>query len=415
MRLFHTADWHLGHALNGFDRSHEHQRFFAGLLDRLESDEADALLVAGDVFDKANPSHQAEGLLFQFLAQAKERLPALQMVLTAGNHDSPGRLESWRPLMEPLGVHLVGMIPRNAAGEAEPGRLALPLKNRRGEVGAWCLALPFLRPSDLPPGETFADPAAGVREIYAQALAAVPTTGREVAPVIALGHGHISGGELSEWSERRIVLGGLEALPAAIFDPRLAYVALGHLHKPQRIGGEGRMVYAGSPIPLSFAERDYDHRVVRLDLDASGVRALESIPIPHAVPLLRLPKDQPQSLPQVLALLRALRLPEVVEEQHRPYLEVRVLLDQPQPGLRAEIEAALADKPVRLVQIHAQRARIGGGETDLPDSLEALSRLQPLDLFLRRYHRDYPEGDPSPELRAAFDELLQQPEEADAP
>ncbi len=108
MRILHTSDWHLGQTLRGFDRTRAHQVFLDWLLQALEEIAADALLIAGDIFDQANPSAEAQAQFYRFLADARRRLPRLDVVATAGNHDSPGRLEAPGRLLKVLGIHVAG-------------------------------------------------------------------------------------------------------------------------------------------------------------------------------------------------------------------------------------------------------------------------------------------------------------------
>src|SRR4051812_14445721 len=119
MRLLHTSDWHLGQSLHNFERHHEHQHFLAWLLDTIVTEQADALLIAGDIFDNANPSAASQKQLYRFLQQARERVPHLNLVVIAGNHDSPGRLEAPGPLLEAHGTRVVGSVQRKADGEID--------------------------------------------------------------------------------------------------------------------------------------------------------------------------------------------------------------------------------------------------------------------------------------------------------
>ncbi|HNW78041.1 MAG TPA: exonuclease subunit SbcD, partial [Candidatus Competibacteraceae bacterium] len=171
MRLLHTSDWHLGQTLLDFDRSYEHQCFLDWLLDTLDNEQIDALLIAGDIFDNPNPSAAAQKQFYRFLSSAKQRLPHLHTVIIAGNHDSPGRLEAPAPLLDELDATPIGYITRDAEQRIELDRLVVPLRNRQGAIAAWCLAIPFLRPGDVPkidtPGDAYLD---GVRALYRQAL-----------------------------------------------------------------------------------------------------------------------------------------------------------------------------------------------------------------------------------------------------
>ncbi len=272
MRLLLTSDWHLGQSFHQFDRRAEHQAFLDWLLGVLEAEAVDALLIAGDVFDTSNPSAQAQAQLYRFLAEARRRLPRLGIVMTAGNHDSPGRLEAPAPLLSALDAHVLGQVGRQGDVDAALGRLLVPLRDAAGREAAWCIAMPFLRPDDLPRVEGADDPyASGVAALYRRAFALADARRQPGQAIVALGHLHLAGGEVSEDSERRIVIGGAEALPAGIFDPRIAYVGLGHLHRAQRIGGDPTRRYCGSPLPMSFSEVGYRHQVVLVELAGEGV------------------------------------------------------------------------------------------------------------------------------------------------
>lgn len=410
MRLLHTSDWHLGQTLHSHDRGWEHQQFLNWLLETLVEHDIDALLVSGDIFDNANPSAASQSLLYHFLTAARGRVPHLNIVLIAGNHDSPGRLEVPAPFLNAFDAHVIGIPRRDPAGDIEVERMVLPLRDRSGNIAAWCLAIPFLRISDVPRLETAGDAyLEGIAALYRLAQQHAQALRQPGQALIALGHCHMAGGQVSEQSERRIVIGGAEMLSGSLFDADIAYAALGHLHLAQKVGGQERIRYSGSPLPLSFAEIDYPHQVLKVQLDGSALSAVESIAVPRAVPLLRLPKT-PASPAEVEAELSALELPECAPEA-MPYLEVRVRLDQPEPALRARIEAVLSGKPVRLVKIDARvvRAEVEAVETVLDD----LGQLDPLAIFNSAYAARYGAAPPA-DLLAAFNEILNATDEVAA-
>ncbi|SHG59850.1 exonuclease SbcCD subunit D C-terminal domain-containing protein [Massilia sp. CF038] len=410
MRLIHTSDWHLGQTLHQFDRAYEHQCFLDWLLDTIVSEQADALLIAGDVFDTANPSAAAQKQLYRFLQQARARAPELDIVIIAGNHDSPGRLEAPGPLLEAHGTRVIGHVVRNDDGGIDLERLLVPLHDRDGALKAWCLAVPFLRPGDVPRSEAAegeapaADPyLAGIALLYGQAFALAAARCTEGQAIVAMGHCHMVDGAASLDSERRIVIGGTEALPAAVFDPAIAYTALGHLHLSQRVGQKEHIRYCGSPLPLSFSEVGYQHQVLRVDLDGARAQTVTPLLVPRAIELLRVP-PKPAPLDEVLTALGALELPE--RPLHtQPFLEVRVLLDAPEPGLRGRIEAALAGKPVRLAKIEPTRKLEGATGEAAALSLDQLAQLQPDDIFRRLYLQKFGEDAPDDQL-SAFAELM---------
>ena len=411
LRFLHTADWHLGHSLHGHDRAFEHRAFLDWLIAIVVEHDVDALLIAGDVFDRGQPPAGALEMWFSFLARLRDATAnpsPTQVVVIAGNHDSPSRLTAPSELLESLGAaRLVGRVPRTGDGLVDPSRIVVPLRRRRdrsARIAAHALAVPFLRPSDLGPVTSFtpegdSSDAARTAALYREALASCRTD----APVIALGHMHLVGCQISQLSERPLLLGGEEALPASLFPEGLSYVALGHLHRAQRVGRDDRVRYSGSPIPLSMAEAGYRHQVVLGEVARAGEPAMiQVLGVPRSVQLHRL---GPASVDEVEAALRALPPRDETEAVERtPFVEARVVLTEPVPGLRPRLEAAVADRHARLVRI-APEFR-GGDGRQLADGVEVerLADLDPMDVFSRRWRQRY-EGEPTAELETAFRSL----------
>ena len=412
MRLLHTSDWHLGQTLHQFDRTYEHECFFVWLLDTLASEQVDALLIAGDIFDNANPSAAAQARFYRFLTEARRRVPHLNIVIAAGNHDSPGRLEAPAPFLALFDATVVGGISRTG-DVIDLERLLVPLRNGAGVIRAWCIAMPFLRPGDVPRVEAAQDPyVAGIDALYQSAFALAQSRREAGQAIVAMGHCHLTGGQVSEDSERRILIGGAEALSASVFAPAIAYVALGHLHLAQTVGQDRTRRYCGSPLPMSFSEIDYPHQVVIVDLDGESVGEIRALPVPRAVDLLRIP-DRPAPIDEVIARLEALILPDSVDgvDAEWPYLQVRVQLTQPEPGLRALIESAIAGKPVRLARIETTYASRERADSAQAISIDDLNALAPADFFQRLYRHRFGEAPPV-ELMSVFAELLDTPVEA---
>lgn len=400
MKILHTSDWHLGHTLHEHDRGDEHDAFLAWLIGTLVAREIDVLMVAGDVFETANPPAAAQRRWYRFLADARCNRPDLDIVVIGGNHDSAARIDAPRDLLDHLGVHVVGGLPRRADGTIDTARLVVPLRDRDGGIGAWVAAVPFLRVADLPRVDGDEDSlVGGVRQIYDHALDAARAQRQPGQAILAMGHCYMTGGQISELSERRILGGNQHALPVDIFPDDVAYTALGHLHLAQRVGHE-RVRYAGSPIPLSFGERDYAHQVLIAELARGELSGVESVRVPRTVDLLRVPADAPGPKADVLAALG--RLPGRDATRAAPFLEVRVRLDGPEPGLRALVDEALRDRGVRLAALFATISGSGQG-------LEAVDDLRELDVaevFRRCWAARYSEPPGEAEL-AGFHELVE--------
>ncbi|MBL0491812.1 exonuclease SbcCD subunit D C-terminal domain-containing protein [Aeromonas veronii] len=406
MKILHTADWHLGHQLHGHDRRFEHDAFLDWLSDTLKVREIDALLVAGDLFDTANPPASAWQQLYRFLARLRAEMPRLNMVLIGGNHDSPSKLDAPHELLRAFDLHLVGSISRDSEGKLETDRLLVPLQDREGKIAAWCAAVPFLRSSDLRV-ESLEEGQdrliEGVRQVYAEVLAEGRARCGEALPLIAMGHAYLAAGQLSELSERRVLGGNQHALPAELF-AGADYTALGHLHLAQS-PAEG-VHYSGSPLPLSLAEANYNHQVLEVTFAEGKLTGLERIPVPRAVEMIRLPQN---TLDDALKAIASLELAAYPQEA-QPFLEVRLLLPKPEARIRERILAAIADKPVRLARISTQYQGSGEGLADGRER-RRLDELSPTEVFRLCYQRQF-EGEPEAGLVASFEEILEQVKES---
>lgn len=405
LRILHTSDWHLGHSLHDVPRRHEHALFLRWLLEQLIEEQVDALLIAGDVFDGANPSAEAQQTLYDFLALTRRRCPELDIVIIGGNHDSATRLDAPDSLLRALGIRVVGGLPR-AGRVIDMERVIVPLRDRRREIAAYVAAVPFLRAFDLPPIDAEDPLIAGVHRVYEEILGEARARRTPSQALVALGHCYMAGAALSVHSERKILGGNQHALPVDVFPDDLAYVALGHLHLAQAVGGREWVRYSGSPLPLSLAEASYRHQVCLVDLDGPALAGVRSLEVPRAVSIVRVPEEGALPLDEMLPRLAALEpLEPDTPQETRPYLEVNVALARPDPWLRRTVEDALAGKAARLVRLGV-RASEGTGLA-LADArpADSLQSMRPEEVFVLRYQRMC-KGEPGEELLQAFHDLL---------
>lgn len=405
LRLIHTADWHLGHTLHGVSRQLEHQQFLNWLLAELLDKQADALIVAGDIFDSANPSAAAQAQLYEFLVKAKNQQPELNIILVGGNHDSATRLDAPSSILNALGIHVVGGLQRDNQQGIDWQRLIVPLTNAAGEVKAWCGAMPFLRNADLPSSEADDALVAGVKTLYDELFSLMQQQAKNGESLIMTGHCYMVNGNVSELSERKILGGNQHALPVELFPKAIDYVALGHLHLAQKVGANQHIRYSGSPIPLSFDESHYVHSVLQVDVQAGQEAAITKLKVPRHIELLRLPNSKDfATLSDVLAQLESLELNAVHESQH-PFVELRIKLDKPEPSLRQQIEEVIARLPVRLLKITTAYTGSDGSLADLQIE-QRLEELQPLDVFQRCYANKY-DTDAPDDITSLFNELVE--------
>lgn len=413
IRILHTADWHIGQLFHEYDRTYEHQQFLNWLLETLLTEQVDVLLVSGDVFDLSNPSAASVKMFYLFLNQAVKRNPDLQIIITAGNHDSASRLESPKPLLESSNIHIVGLIEKDENGTIDYSKITIPIKDKVGNVQIWCIAAPFLRMGDYPSITTGANPyAEGVTSFYKAAYEYAASEKESGQSIIAMGHLHAQQAEVSDIDKmERLIMGGVECISAAAFDNNIRYVALGHIHKAQRIGGKEHIRYSGSPLPMSFSETNYKHQVVVFDMENDNLEGLRTIEIPVAVPLKRIPAAH-SVLAEVLSSLQQLEVFEG-DTHTAPYLEVRVLLEGPEPGLRHKVEDALDGKNLRLAKIDV-RYTISATtpEENTVVNPEQLNELQPLEVLQKVYQNKY--NNPIPEnLQKLFQQVAQEVNESE--
>lgn len=397
IRVLHTGDWHIGQTLRGFSREAEHAAVFARLEAIVTERAVDALVVAGDVFDCQNPSGESQARFYALMARLHRARPAMTIVITAGNHDAAGRLEAPRPLLEAIGVRVIGNV-RRRDGRIDPSHHLVPIRHASGEVAAQVLAVSYPTAACLPPLSSIAradgaDPSPivrGVRDLYGQLLeAARPRLAG--LPLLVTGHLHVAGGLESEGAERRILVGGEHAVPADVFPEDAHYVALGHLHRAQEIRrATARIVrYCGSLIPLSATEQPYRHGVSLVTL-GDGAARVEHIPLPRPVPFLRVPEQGEATLAELGDHLAALGLDPAAPFEAQPFAQVRLARAGLTPGFRAEVDRLAASFAVRIVDV-----RVAAPETTAADLVgpgEALARLaerDPEELFRLAFERTH--------------------------
>jgi exonuclease SbcD len=382
MRLLHTADWHLGARLVDRDRLPEQARFLDWLLERIASERVDVLLVAGDVFDAANPPQEAVALYYDFIRRLAD-VGGVAAVITGGNHDSASHLNAPRDLLSRFRVHVFGCLP------ADPAACLV------GFPEAVVAAVPYLRERDLRqagPGESALEAHAAVREAIRARYAGVRAAAGAVAgtrPVVAMGHLTVLGSRTSE-SERDIHVGNLGAVGADIVGG-FAYTALGHLHRPQHAGGLAHVRFSGSPIALSFSEAADEKSVTLVEIGgAARTPRIEAIPVPVTQRLVRAAVE-PDAIEAGVAAIA-----------HGAWAEITVDLDAPQPDLERRVREAAGDRCTVLKVLVNLPPDASAPWSDKGAALDALG---PLDVFRTRLAAaGLPEDEP--ELTATFQELL---------
>lgn len=277
MKILHTADWHIGKNLLKVPLDQDFLHFSEWLKSYLFEEKIDVLMVSGDIFDYANPSHQDLKTYYKLLIDIQKS--GVQTIITGGNHDSPGLLNGPREILNSLNITVLGSFISD-----HPERHLVPVY-KNNELMCIVLAVPYLREKDLRMSKSASenifeqDNSAAVKAIYDELTLWAKKLYPENTPLLAMGHLHLYGSLTSD-SEREIHIGNLNGLPSHIFNENIEYIALGHIHKPQKIKGHHPIYYSGSPIFLDFSEKDYSKQVILLELNKGEKIEIKTVPIP---------------------------------------------------------------------------------------------------------------------------------------
>lgn len=281
MRIIHTSDWHLGQYFFTKTRAQEHQQFLDWLLAQIREQQVDAVIVAGDIFDTGSPPSYARELYNRFVVAIRDT--QCQLIILGGNHDSVATLNESKSLLACLNTTVIANV------HTETPQAPIILYQKNHTPGALLCAIPYLRPRDMinsKSGQSGADKQGALKEAIAdyyqrqyQAALDLRKQLNVNIPIIATGHLTTIGASVSD-SVREIYIGTLEAFNATLFPP-FDYIALGHIHRPQRVNKSGHIRYSGSPIPLSFDESAQQKSVCLIDFEQDKLAEMTLLPIPE--------------------------------------------------------------------------------------------------------------------------------------
>ena len=272
MRILHTSDWHLGRKLKDHDRLDEFRKFFEWLECIIDSEKPDALIVSGDVFNSTNPSAEAQEMYYSFLGKIAGK-SCRNIIIISGNHDSAPFIDAPSGIMSRCNVHVIGCACENEI---------ITLND------LIVCAVPFLRDSDVrtvKANDTFAEIERGIKAGIMRHYAEVFERAREIRgeaeiPIVATGHLFLEAGRTQTGEgEHSMYLGTAIKVGTDIFPEDIAYVALGHLHSPQKVG-RGNIRYSGSPIAMTFGELGTQKSVSIVDFDGRNFAGVREIPVP---------------------------------------------------------------------------------------------------------------------------------------
>lgn len=370
MRILHTSDWHLGQSFFTKTRQHEHHAFLNWLLEQVKHHQIDAVIVAGDIFDTTSPPSYARSLYNQFIV----RLKALQcpLIVVAGNHDSVAMLNESKQLLAELNTHVI-------ANAQNPEDHLIELKNRHQDVIGIVCSIPFLRAKDIvksQAGESIKDKkenlADAIKAHYqATHQVAVTLRGERNIPIIATGHLTAMGVTKSD-SVRDIYIGNLSGFDASGFPPA-DYIALGHIHKAQKVAKKDHIRYCGSPIPLSFDELKSEKTVLVAEFEHAQLSAVTPLTVPRF--------QQLDSIKGNLAQVKE-ALTQYQNDDVTTWLSIEVQSEDYLSDLQNTIGEITEPFPIEVLQL--RRARKNQTQAMQQQQKETLAELTPEQVFAKR-------------------------------
>jgi exonuclease SbcD len=398
MKLLHTSDWHIGRALHGRKRYEECEAFLDWLAGVIEEQDVDALLVSGDVFDSGTPSNRSQELYYRFLRRVAAA-PHRHVVVTAGNHDSPSFLNAPRELLKFLNIHVVGCVTEDPAEEV----VVLSGPDRKP-----CLivcAIPYLRDRDIrtaEAGESIEDKerkiVEGIRTHYRSVYDAAKEKSallEKPVPIVAMGHLYTAGGMTVDGDGvRELYIGSLLKVGTDVFPEHIDYLALGHLHIPQTVGGSPFIRYSGSPLPIGFGEAGHEKSVVLVEFSDHAPDVVK-LPVPRFQELKTLRGDWEQI---------ARGIEELKARESKAWLEVIYEGEEIAGDLCSRLDEAIAGSG--MVRLPVKNNRVLQLVMSGTDAMVTLDDLDATDVFQRCLESHEVPEDQKPALLDAYREIL---------
>jgi len=398
LKLLHTSDWHIGRTLYSRKRYEEFEAFLTWLAETIQQNEIDALLVAGDVFDTSAPSNRAQELYYRFLCRVAASC-CRHVIVVAGNHDSPSFLNAPKELLKALDVHVVGSSTESPEDEV------LVLRNEQDAPELIVCAVPYLRDRDIrvaEAGESVEDKERklidGIRTHYATVAALAEQKREELGaniPIVGTGHLFTAGGQTVDGDGvRELYVGSLAHVTAGIFPACFNYLALGHLHVPQKVNGSETIRYSGSPLPMGFGEAKQQKSVCQVEFHSTAA-SVQLIDVPVFQKLERVKGDWDGISSRIL---------ELTATDTQGWLEVIYDGTEVIGDLRERLEAAISGTQMEVLRI--KNNRIIDRVLRQIHEEETLDDLNVNDVFERCLAvHDVPE-EQRPELLRAYQETV---------
>ena len=362
MNLLHTSDWHLGHQLYSYDRREEQEDMLRQITDIVSERQPDVFLVSGDIYHTAQPSATVQTLFAQTMVNLHRQCPDMVIIVTAGNHDSASRHEIFRTPWQVMNAFTIGAVDRD---NPDAHIIEIPEKG-------FVVAVPYCHERNLPEG------------FFQQILDRVGERNTRQLPVVLSAHTTVSGADFTGHDHiNDYTVGGIDGINIDTFGRGYDYVALGHIHHAQFVhGGDHRVRYAGTPLPVTFDET-FSHSVSWVEISGHGdTPKVETIDINNIHPLVTLPAHDPASWNEAIQLLK--NFPDDITAYVRLNILVKDFLP---PQAEAEAIALCEHKQCRFCYIKAVRPAATASQRPPSFTVSEFQAQAPIDIA-RRYAED---------------------------
>ena len=395
MKILHTADWHLGHRLHEQSQLADQSLFLNWIENYIINQKIDMLLISGDIFDNGSPSNQSLEMYYSFLVRLKATT-CKSIIITGGNHDSPGTLNAPKHILNALSIKIVGKATDNIDDEV----FEIEINGEKVIIGA----IPYLRDGDIRravAGESFEE----LTDKYKTALINHYESSAEQcklfnntnAPVIAMGHLFSTGGSISD-SEQNIYVGTLGHIGAEDFPIYFDYIALGHLHRPQIIGGNKKIRYSGSPYILSFSEVNYNKKVIILTIEDNKISKIKEVVIPRFREFYSLTGTMTECIDE---------FPNIISNSYELTPWVEIVLNENNTINTDDLKVSAEKYSFEILKTSLKNQRKTVGIEELLETTKSIKELFPTEVFKQKCEEMGFDLKGSPEVWDAFNEILQ--------
>ena len=395
MKILHTADWHLGHRLHEQSQLAEQTLFLNWIENYIIDQKIDVLLISGDIFDTGSPSNQSLEMYYSFLVKLKAT-SCKSIIITGGNHDSAGTLNAPKHILNALSIKVVG----KATEQIEDEVFEIDVNGEKVIIGA----VPYLRDGDIRravAGETFEELTDKYKNAlinhYQSSAKQCKLINRTDAPVIAMGHLFAMGGSISD-SEQNIYVGTLGHIGADDFPTYFDYIALGHLHRPQIVGGNDKIRYSGSPHILSFSEVNYDKKVIVLTIENNTISKIDEAIIPRFREFYRLIGTMESCIAE---------FPDIISNAYELTPWVEIVLDETNVINTDDLKKSAEKYTFEILKTSLNNPRNIKGIEELLANTKSIKELLPTEVFELKCKEMGYDLKENPKIWDAFNEVLQ--------